>query len=263
MIENYCVYFTIYRGNMMPPFYIGSSSISKVLNGYNGSPSSSKYKKIWKIERKNNHSKFKTTILKKFNTREEAAKFELKIQIMLRVHANPLYINMGYFHAGHIVYNMCLENCAKMAKMNKGVPRSEETKKKISESNKGKKLSDETKLKIGFASKNRIHRKLTEDEKIKISERQKGEKHHFYGKQLTDEHKLNLSKSTKNKPKSKETKMKMTKQTWEIKTVFEENYTKIDSLTTWCEELGLPVRDVRKGFKRSGKYKKFFGRLIE
>ena len=30
----YCVYLTIYRGNKLPPFYIGYSSINKIKAGY-------------------------------------------------------------------------------------------------------------------------------------------------------------------------------------------------------------------------------------
>jgi hypothetical protein len=33
----YCVYLTIYKGNNLPPFYIGSTSIDKIDGGYHGS----------------------------------------------------------------------------------------------------------------------------------------------------------------------------------------------------------------------------------
>jgi hypothetical protein len=32
----YCVYLTCYRGNKLPPFYIGYSTIEKVKDGYKG-----------------------------------------------------------------------------------------------------------------------------------------------------------------------------------------------------------------------------------
>jgi len=44
----YCVYITIYRGNKLPPFYIGYSTPEKIKNGYRGSVSSRQYKNIWK-----------------------------------------------------------------------------------------------------------------------------------------------------------------------------------------------------------------------
>ena len=31
----YCVYLTIYTGNKLPPFYIGSTSLKKINKGYN------------------------------------------------------------------------------------------------------------------------------------------------------------------------------------------------------------------------------------
>ena len=43
----YCVYLTVYSGNLLPMFYIGSSSVKKIQNGYCGSISSKKYKNVF------------------------------------------------------------------------------------------------------------------------------------------------------------------------------------------------------------------------
>ena len=68
-------------------------------------------------------------------------------------------------------------NCRLCASWNKGIPRTEEEKKKISESNKGKKRSEETKLKI---SDNNAYywkgKKHSEESKKKSSESNKGQK---------------------------------------------------------------------------------------
>lgn len=91
----YCVYLTIYRGNKLPPFYIGSSSVDKVNNGYNGSVRSKKFTGIWKEEQKNNKHLFITKIISTHAKRKEATEFECKIQKKLDVIKNPLYINLA------------------------------------------------------------------------------------------------------------------------------------------------------------------------
>ena len=92
----YCTYLTTYRGNKLPPFYIGSSTVKKVESGYRGSVSSKKYKSIWKSELKQNPDLFKTKIISLHETSEEAREKELKLQKALNVVHSPLYINQSY-----------------------------------------------------------------------------------------------------------------------------------------------------------------------
>lgn len=98
----YCTYLTVYSGNKMPIFYIGYSSVEKVLNGYRGSVSSKKYKHIWLEELQNNAHLFKTKILTRHTSRKEAAEKEATLHKSLCVHKNELYINQvagyGTFH---------------------------------------------------------------------------------------------------------------------------------------------------------------------
>lgn len=89
----YCVYITIYRGNKLPPFYIGYSTAEKIKNGYRGSVSSRQYENIWKKELKENNHLFITRILSYHNSAEKAKIRETEIQKKLRVHKNPLYSN--------------------------------------------------------------------------------------------------------------------------------------------------------------------------
>ena len=59
----FCTYIVTYFGNKMPPFYIGSTSVSNIKKGYLGSVSSKKYKDIWLSEILNNKSLFKIRIV--------------------------------------------------------------------------------------------------------------------------------------------------------------------------------------------------------
>jgi len=92
----------------MPPFYIGSSSIKNVENGYFGSVSSKQFKNIFKLELKNNLNLFKIKIIKRFENRNDALLYERKIHVLFNVMHNPLYINMknavdsNFFGSGSI-----------------------------------------------------------------------------------------------------------------------------------------------------------------
>ena len=46
----YCVYFTVYFGNKLPKRYIGSTKVDRIMQGYNGSIKSKKYKNIFLSE---------------------------------------------------------------------------------------------------------------------------------------------------------------------------------------------------------------------
>jgi hypothetical protein len=89
----FCVYLTTYRGKALPPFYIGSTSIKKVENGYHGSVLSAAYKSIWKQELAKNPELFSTQILSKHTTRQEALEHELRLQKDLDVVNSRLFIN--------------------------------------------------------------------------------------------------------------------------------------------------------------------------
>lgn len=92
-MDIYCTYLTVYLGNKMPPFYIGHSTVSKVLNGYRGSVCSEKYRKTWREELSYNPHLFKTIILTQHSTRDDAIIKEECFQEKMNVVRNPLYIN--------------------------------------------------------------------------------------------------------------------------------------------------------------------------
>lgn len=100
----YCTYLTIYSGNKLPPFYIGSSSVYKIqCKNYHGSVSSYRYKSIWKSELRLNPQLFKTKIITTHNTRAEATAKELSFQCSLNVVNSMLYMNeaLAKLHGSH------------------------------------------------------------------------------------------------------------------------------------------------------------------
>jgi len=92
----YCVYLTIYKGNKLPPFYIGSTTVEKINNGYHGSVGSKKYSKIYKNELIKSPHLFKSVIVSLHNTRKLALEKENELQRSLDVVRSPLYFNESY-----------------------------------------------------------------------------------------------------------------------------------------------------------------------
>lgn len=96
MGEIYVVYLTEYIGDKLPRFYIGSTSKSRIENGYNGTVASKKYKSLYKDEQKNNKHLFKTEILYECYTREVALDIEYKYQKYVDCVHRDDYMNMSY-----------------------------------------------------------------------------------------------------------------------------------------------------------------------
>lgn len=114
----YCVYLTTYRGNKLPPFYIGSTSTNRIINEYHGSVRSKEFRKIWESEIKNNPHLFKTKIISTHMTRKEAIEKEFRLHKQLNVVKSSMYINKslatvnGFFgmsasKESHWGYNKC------------------------------------------------------------------------------------------------------------------------------------------------------------
>ena len=178
--NKFCVYLTIYSGKKLPPFYIGSSSVEKVNNGYRGSVSSKKYSEIWKLELKENPSLFRTKVIKSFPDRKSALDWERKIQETLKVVSNPLYCNLwiacgifGYSVKGkdHHCYGKKLWTDSNPNPF-KGKKHSEETRRKMSLKSKNKKVSEETRKKQSLARKGVSTGAKSEETRKKIADRQ-------------------------------------------------------------------------------------------
>lgn len=129
----FCVYLTIYTGNKLPPFYIGSTSIKQINDGYLGSVSSNEYKEIWNEEKRNNPNLFKIKIVSIHNSRVDAYKKEQKLQKLLNVVSSPLYLNKIYALERHDNTGKTLDKIWRenLSKSTKGKPKSELTKSRM------------------------------------------------------------------------------------------------------------------------------------
>lgn len=154
-MTTYCVYLTIYAGKKLPMFYIGSSTLTKINNGYKGSVSSKEYGKIWKEELKNNPELFKTKILSLHDSREQAFYKEEKLQKKLNVVKNTLYVNKSFANSKFSLKqhsSWTRDKFKTRVPWNKGKTNvyTDATLKKMSTARKGKSrpCSDETKIKL-------------------------------------------------------------------------------------------------------------------
>lgn len=205
----FCTYITIYSGNILPPFYIGSTSVDRISTGYHGTVKSKKYKSIWISEIQNNPHLFRTTIVSTHPSREDALIKERHIQISLGIPHNSLYINQsvagGKFilGKGNTGKNVSPETKIKISRgrIGKGVgwnkkpdayvraanisralmghSVSNETRTKLSKINKGKNMSSEAKAKIKEFQKGRkkdpaSHKKMWETRRMNIVSKENG-----------------------------------------------------------------------------------------
>ena len=93
----FVVYLTKYSGDKLPPWYIGSSTENHIVNkGYTGSVTSKKWSEIYYKELKENRHLFRTRILSRHITRDEAVIEEHRLQRMHKVVNNNLYFNEAY-----------------------------------------------------------------------------------------------------------------------------------------------------------------------
>jgi hypothetical protein len=79
----------------MPPFYIGSTSVDRVMGGYHGTVLSEKYKAVWKAELRQNGHLFKTKVVSVHSDRKSALDKENTLQKYLNVTKSNLYINQS------------------------------------------------------------------------------------------------------------------------------------------------------------------------
>jgi hypothetical protein len=92
----YCSYLTTYSGDKLPRWYIGSTSVEKIEQGYHGSIKSKKYKAIYYQELRDHPELFKTDIIKVFETRREATQNEYELQVACDVVKSKDYFNMSF-----------------------------------------------------------------------------------------------------------------------------------------------------------------------
>jgi predicted transcriptional regulator len=94
--EIYVVYLTTYLGDKMPKYYIGSTSLKNIKNGYNGSVRSKKWCEIYKKEQTENKHLFKTEVIYECYDRIAALDLEYKFQKIAKAVEREDYYNMRY-----------------------------------------------------------------------------------------------------------------------------------------------------------------------
>lgn len=200
----FCTYITIYRGNQLPIFYIGYSTVEKVKKGYRGTVASQDYKQTWRDEQRNNPHLFKTIILSYHQTREEASEKEEYYQKHFNVVNNPLYANQNisgrYFYRTNAKRKLSDETKRKIGDSQRGIKETEYSKKRNSEAKKGTKHTDEQRRKNSEWHKGRI---TSEQTKLKISNSMKGKKNNL-GNKKSEESKIKTSQSLKGRIRSAE-----------------------------------------------------------
>jgi len=230
-MKMFVTYLTIYKGNKLPPFYIGYTKKSNIEKGYNGSVKSKKYKGIWEEEKKK--GLLKTIILSEYDKKEDAINREAYLQNFFSVHTNPMYINMATANKKFFPTRKKL---------------SEEHKRKIGQSNskalKGKKLSEETRKKLALVQKKRWE-KWRETNTPKIKEKKSHAKY-WLGKNRNESTKNKISESLQgNQCHAKE---------WIIITPNNEKMN-IKGLAQFCRENGLHYKSFLHNIKKGKTYK--------
>src|SRR3990167_3459292 len=89
----FVTYLTVYSGDRMPPFYIGSSSLQRIVTGYRGSVCSKEFKSVWIAELRDHPHLFKTIVLDVHESRQDALQYEFELQTRLGVVKSDLFIN--------------------------------------------------------------------------------------------------------------------------------------------------------------------------
>ncbi len=177
----FCVYLTLYKGKLLPPFYIGSTYVDNIImSGYRGSVNSKVYKDIFKQELKDNPHLFRIKIISYHKTAHEARQTEFDMLTHFRAHRSPLFINLnirGKEFGGVKGSKWSDERKAKLSKAKTGVkrgPQTPEWKAKRLANVKGRRHSEETKAKLSAIKKGVPKPPRTAEHQAKINAAVKG-----------------------------------------------------------------------------------------
>lgn len=198
-MEIYVVYLTKYTGEKLPPYYIGSTSLSKAKSGkYFGSIKSKKWKNIFDLEIKNNISLFSIEILSYHNTRKEAIEEEVKQQKERDVVNSNLYFNEAL---------ATIDGCwGKILKgkdsPSYGLKRSDSTRKKMSDAKKGK-TYEQIYGENAKTMKEKRSKQATKEKNPMYGKHRTGKEAPNYGKKHSDEAKKKMSQAHKGLPSGK------------------------------------------------------------
>ena len=191
----YITYLTIYSGTLLPPFYIGSTSMKKYLEGYTGSVTSKKYRKIYEEEKKLHPELFDTIILTEHKIRIDATIQELKYQIEKNTVKSPLFFNESLAKPnGFFGRDTSGKNNPMFGKSNKGIIQPEGFGKGERNSMFGKTHSEISNEKNRNSHLGKKHSKGTIQ---MFSEMRTGEDNPMFGKYHKDESKLKIGEAQK------------------------------------------------------------------
>ena len=194
MISNKYYLYQHIRLDKDVPFYIGIGTRTKkdlLHNKYDRAHHKVNRSKYW-----NNivsKTDYRVEILLESNDYEFIKKKEIEFISLYgrRDLGKGTLVNLTDGGEGRLNYKESFESKSKRIKSLTGKIRSEESITNIRNSKLGKKLSTNHKLKISLGSK---HRKLSEEEKKKLSKRMKGENNPNYGKPINSNLKRSISR---------------------------------------------------------------------
>ena len=118
----FCTYLTVYTGSDMPPFYVGSTSVRNIEDGYHGSVRGKAFRDLWESNLRDNPGRFKTVVLTTHDTREEALEKEEQIQRALDVVRSPFFINSSYARCGFVNMGHSPETRRKLSEVARANP---------------------------------------------------------------------------------------------------------------------------------------------
>lgn len=185
----FCVYLTTYNGNLLPKYYIGSTSLAKIARGYRGSVASKKYSALWKSEQQQAPHLFKVQVLETFASRAEALAAECEMQEALDAVKDSRFVNQSLASKDGFFGRIVTQEDHPMF----GVKHTAESKKKMSTNGKSlikglgksKPKSESTKAKMSCAATKRW-----EDPNQRLANSEALSKH-----VKTAEHRENISKA--------------------------------------------------------------------
>ena len=137
-----CVYLTVYLGDKMPQYYIGSSTVERVEAGYHGPVTSKAYASVWKMELEANPDLFSTFVLSTHPDRHTAMLEEKRLQVELDVVRSTMFINRALAQPNGF-----------FGPSQKGVKKSAEHSKKIGLALTGRTVSETTRAKSRASQK--------------------------------------------------------------------------------------------------------------
>lgn len=257
-IKMYCVYLTEYLGDKMPRYYVGSSSVKKIEEGYKGSVSSKLYKDVWHKELQDNPNLFQTNILTIHDTRKEATHNELLYQIQNDVVNNQKYINRslarvdGFFGMDVSGKLNPMYGSNRMGEKHKGGNNISKALKLYYSTENGLKMRAQHSKNMIGCNNPMFQKHHTEDFKNKQSIRMTGKNNPMYGKTQSKKNKQNQSERMcgENNPSCK------------LRKKYEVNGIIIENAKLFCENNGLAYTNFIKCADSDRTYKGYIVKRI-